>query len=58
MGGAGLRMGETITHEKAYAASHRGSTTQQLQGQDDDYPSLPSQILTEAEKPIASKVGF
>ena len=30
------RMGETITHEKAYAAPHRGSTTQQLQGRDDD----------------------
>jgi hypothetical protein len=29
-------MGETITHEKAYAAPHRGSTTQQLQGRDDD----------------------
>src|SRR5258708_25433317 len=30
------RMGETITHEKAYAAPHRGSTTQQLQGRDYD----------------------
>src|SRR5260370_10305623 len=30
------RMRETITREKAYAAPHRGSTTQQLQGRDDD----------------------
>ena len=30
------RIGETISHEKAYAASYRGSTTQQFQGRDDD----------------------
>src|SRR5206468_12973977 len=30
------RIGETITHEKTYAAPYRGSTTQKLQGRDDD----------------------
>ena len=30
------RIGETISHEKAYAALYRGSTTQKLQGRDDD----------------------
>jgi hypothetical protein len=29
-------MGETIAHEKSYAAPYRGSTTQKLQGRDDD----------------------
>src|SRR5260370_1877588 len=31
-----FRIGETIAHEKSYAAPYRGSTTQHLQGRDDD----------------------
>jgi hypothetical protein len=30
------RIEETIAHEKSYAAPYRGSTTQKLQGRDDD----------------------
>jgi len=31
-----VSIGETIAHEKSYAAPYRGSTTQKLQGRDDD----------------------
>jgi hypothetical protein len=34
------RIGETIAYEKSYAAPYRRSTTQKLQGRDDDTWSL------------------